>query len=192
MTDEQFNPVIGESTLLHSNPHYGMSVAMDETTGNRVLYDSQMYRTNEDVKRVDRRFMARMVVWIIISSAVVIIMDFMLALFGSYWLWARVVVDGFMVGFWVFVIAIDVYNHFGGRNGRVMITERGILKNGSSDVIDFAGIEKVVFHEGFVQIKLKNQPIRHARVVDLHYIWNISKFKEVLEKCTVVEDLRSF
>jgi hypothetical protein len=44
-----------------------MRAMMDETTGNRVLYDNQMYRTDEDVKRVDRRFMSRMVVWIIIS-----------------------------------------------------------------------------------------------------------------------------
>jgi hypothetical protein len=118
-------------------------------------------------------------------------MDFVFASFGSDWLWARVVMNGFIVGFWVFVIAIYVYSHLGGRNRRVMITERGIFKNGSSDVIDFAGIEKIVFYEGFVQIKSKDQPIRHARVVDLHYIWNISKFKEVLENCTLVEDLRS-
>jgi hypothetical protein len=118
-------------------------------------------------------------------------MDFLFATFGSDWFWARVVLDAFIIGIWVFIIAIYVYSHLGGRNGRVKITERGILKNGSSDAIDFAGIEKVVFYEGFVQIKLKDKPINHARVIDLHYIWNISKFKEALEKCTVVEDRRS-
>jgi hypothetical protein len=165
-----------------------MRAIMDETSGNRVLYDNQMYRTNEDLKRVDRRFIASFVVLIIISSVFVITMDSISALSGSYWLWARVVMDGFVVGLWVLVIAIYVYCHLRGRNVRVTITERGIFKNGSSDVIDFAGIEKVAFHKGYAAIKLKGQPIKHARVVDLHYIWNISKFKEVLEEYTVVEN----
>jgi hypothetical protein len=158
------------------------------------MYDNSQYSSRENLRKVDARFVVKVVFAFFLFSSLILLMNAILAdLYSTELWWTATVVLGCLIAFLVLAVSDMIHSHTVHRRMPLTVTEEGLVIGKKRTQYPFDTIEQVVFSTGFVRIHHKDKN-RKSKILLLHseYVWSIKKFKEELEKFCVVKDERPF